>query len=103
MADKIFDIPSIIPLRWEEQGIWLQTGIWLAYKELIRSDKVTPLENKIRQRIDSEKDKKIKEALQHAQSHATQVLQDTYVETSVFRSAYRHVELSFSLIDGTSE
>ena len=102
LADNIFGIPSITGLRWTDQGIWLQTGIWLAHKELMRSDKTTPLEGKIRQRIDGEKDEKIKEALQHAQSHATQVLQDMYVETPIFRSAYRHVELSFSLIDETS-
>ena len=102
LADNIFDIPSITGLRWTKQGIWLQTGIWLAYKELLRSDKTTQLEGKIRQRIEGEKDEKIKEALQHAQSQATQVLGDMYVQTPIFRSAYRHVELSFSLIDETS-
>ena len=103
LADNIFDIPSITGLRWTDQGIWLQTGIWLAYKELMRSGKTTQLEGKIRQRIGGEKDDKIKNALQRAQDDATQVLQDTYPETPVFRSAYRHVELSFSIIDGGSE
>ena len=102
LADNIFDIPSITGLRWTDQGIWLQTGIWLAYKELMRSGKTTQLEGKIRQRIGGEKDDKIKNALQRAQDDATQVLQDTYPETPVFQSAYRHVELSFSLIDETS-
>ena len=103
LADKIFDIPSIKHLRWTTQGTWLQTGIWLAYKELMRSDETTSLEEKISQRIDDEENEKIRRSLQRAQSDATQVLQDTYVETSVFRSAYRHVELSFSIIDGGSE
>ena len=103
LADKIFDIPSIKHLRWTAQGTWLQTGIWLAYKELMRSDETTSLEDKISQRIDDEENEKIKRSLLRAQHDATIVLQDTDVETSVFRSAYRHVELSFSIIDGGSE
>ena len=102
LADNIFNIPSITGLRWTDSGIWLQTGIWLAYKELLCSDETTLLEHKIIQHIADEKDEKIKEDLQRAHTHATQVLQDMYVQTSIFRSAYRHVELSFSLIDDTS-
>ena len=103
VANEIFNIPSIAPLRWREEGIWLQTGIWLSYRELMNNYRdTTPLEDLITQRIKGEEDTMTKGAMQHAQSHALGVLQDKDVVAPVFQSAYQHIELFYSFIDGTS-
>lgn len=102
MADSIFNISSLTPLRWEDEGIWFQTGIWLAYKEL-KNNRQTVLETRVEEHINAEEDIMTQDRLENAQSIALQTLQDRYTETPVFQRAYEHTELMFSLTDETSK
>ena len=102
VAENIFNIPSITPLRWTKEGIWFQTGIMLAGREMTGNVE-SVLEEIIRQHIADEEDIMLKKGLQSALSFATQQLQGTYVTTPVFQSAYQHIEQMFSIIGGGSE
>ena len=77
-----------------------QTGICQAYKGLINNYDPTPLEEKIKQRINGEKDAMEKGALQNGRSVARNALQYSgYTTPPVFRTAYEHTELMFVFDD----
>ena len=99
VADHIFDIPSIIHLRWTEEGIIFQTGISRAYRQMINNLGKTKLELEIQRRIDEEGDEMVKGTLLSAYSIATNALAYEHPTNPIFRSAYEHTELMFSLID----
>ena len=80
-----------------------QTGICRAYRQLINNNEPTPLEDEIQRRIDGEADGTVNGALQTGRSIARNALEYTHSTIPLFRSAYEHIELMFSLIDEKSE
>ena len=103
LADEIFRNPAINPLRWTEEGIYLQVGIALAYKEL--SGKLTDeteLDEVIEKGIKSQDDTMHTITLRQAKSDAVKKLWESVIEASgdnasVFNDAYRLVELFSSI------
>ena len=103
LADEIFRNPAINPLQWTEEGIYLQIGIALAYKEL--SGKLfddTELEEIIEKGIKSQEDSMYSIKLRQAKSDAVNKLWESVISASddnvsVFNDAYRLVELFSSI------
>ena len=103
LADEIFRNPAINPLRWTKEGIYLQVGIALAYKEL--SDKLTDdteLEEVVDKGIKSQEDAFHSVMLRQTKSDATGNLWESVISASddnvsVFNDAYRLVELFSSI------
>ena len=103
LADEIFRNPAINPLRWTKEGIYLQVGITLAYKELsgkLHDD--TGLEEVIEKGIKSQEDAFHSITLRQAKPDAVNTLWESVVSASddnvsVFNDAYRLVELFSSI------
>ena len=105
LANEIFNSSSsITPWRWTEAGVMFQTGIARAYWRLVNNiHEPKRLENEIQRHIDSEEDEMVKGALQSAWAIAFNALEDTHPTIPLFRLAYEHIELMFSLIEEKSE
>ena len=104
LANEIFKPSSSISnWRWTQEGVMFQTGIVRAYWQMINNTKPTPLEGEIQRHIESEEDGIVNGALQTGQSVARDALKYPHHTTPLFRSAYEHIELMFSLIDDKSE
>ena len=104
LVNEIFNSSSSIThWRWTEEGVMFQTGICRAYRQLINNNEPTPLEDEIQRRIDGEADGTVNGALQTGRSIARNALEYTHSTIPLFRSAYEHIELMFSLIDEKSE
>ena len=104
LANEIFNpSSSITHWRWTEEGVMFQTGIARAYWQMINKIEPTPLEEEIQRRIDSEEDEIINGALQTGRNIARKLLEHTDPTIPLFRSAYEHIELMFSLIDENSQ
>ena len=103
LANEIFNPSSSISnWRWTEEGVMFQTGIARAYWQISNNTKPTPLEGEIKRHIDSEEDGMVNGALQRGRSIARNELEYTHPSIPLFRSAYEHIELMFSLIDEKS-
>ena len=103
LANEIFNpSSSITHWRWTEEGVIFQTGIARAYWQLINQIEPTPLEDEIQRRIDGEVDGVVNGALQTGRSIARNALKYTDPTIPLFRQAYEHIELMFSLIDEKS-
>ena len=104
LANEIFHpSSSISSWRWTEEGVMFQTGIARAYWQFTNELEPTPLEGEIQRRIDSEEDGVVNGASQTGRSIARNALKDTDPTIPLFRSAYEHIELMFSITDGASE
>ena len=103
LADEIFRNPAINPLRWTKEGVYLQVGIALAYKEL--SDKLTDdteLDEVVEKGIKSQEDAIHSVMLRQTKSDAAGNLWESVISASddnvsVFNDAYRLVELFSSI------
>ena len=103
-ANEIFNpSSSITHWRWTEEGVMFQTGIARAYWQMINNTKPTPLEDEIQRRFNSEEDGVVSGALQTGWSIARKLLEYKDPTIPLFRSAYEHIELMFSLIDENSQ
>lgn len=95
VAEGIFSITSLEPLRWDTFGILFQVGLVLAYKELSTTGGAhiikTPLQEEIEQYIEKINDIKERQRKKKVQEDAYLELQDK--SGSDFMEAYRHIEL----------
>ena len=89
VADALFDIPSITPLRWEGAGVLFQECLVQAIKELTGDPQKTSLEIEIDNHIEAEHDDVRQSDIKHfrAMAHPFQEHRDT------FRIAHQHIEL----------
>ena len=95
IAEEIFSIPPINPLRWEKAGVLFQECLVQAYKELRESNEMTRLEEAIDSHIEAEGDEERQRDLQGARWKLLPFQKDR----DTFRIAHQHIELfSSSLI-----
>ena len=89
VADALFDIPSIAPLRWKEAGILFQNCLTQAHKKLTGDPQKTLLEQGIDEYIKAEPNKDRRYDLEDARDRILpyQKHRDT------FRIAHQHIEL----------